>query len=142
MDERFKPPVGVPEGKEKLKRRLLIAEDERLIRSDYVEFLTEQGYIVDAVENGELLLEKLRTSKENYDIVITDNDMPVLTGIEIMRAIHEDPRFNNLPVIMISAYITNEMEDEIKGFGYTLLNKPISLSNIAKTVESILNKDK
>ena len=65
--------------------RILIVDDERVIRDILCEFLALEGFVVRGVEDGERALAELRTRP--YDLVITDLKMPKLSGIELLDRI-------------------------------------------------------
>ncbi len=88
------------EGKEKLSLRILVAEDYKDIRNMVKEMLEDKGYVVEAVENGQLLLDKLATGE--FDLIITDQNMPVMKGIEVLKKIRATEKTKNLPVIVFS----------------------------------------
>ncbi|MCE9549056.1 response regulator [Candidatus Nomurabacteria bacterium] len=142
MAESFDPTIkqDTPEGKEKLVRRILIAEDEHLIRDNYVDFFEAQGFIVDVVSDGQMLLDKLYNSTEKYDLVITDNNMPAVTGLEALKKIRGDERFNNLPIMMVSAE-EGKVEDEVKALDLTaFMYKPSLMADMLKKAEELWEK--
>ncbi len=79
--------------------KILFADDVADFRRFIPKGLERAGHSVDAVENGEQLLEKLSTGA--YDLVITDNDMGSgITGLEVLSKIRSQARFKDLPVIV------------------------------------------
>jgi CheY-like chemotaxis protein len=82
--------------------RILYAEDVANLRETMEAVLTRRGHTLTAVENGQLLLEKLEAGGE-YDVVLTDNDMPVMRGIDALHHLREDARFKDLPVLVFTA---------------------------------------
>jgi len=120
---------NLTENKEKLIKRILLAEDDDDLRKTLFEILTEAGgYTVDAVKNGELLLEKLFAGKEKYSLIITDNDMPKVKGIEALKKIRENNSFKNLPVIVNSGDV--DIEEEVKRLNAFFTNKSIKKVDI------------
>ena len=80
-------------------RRILIAEDDNMIRQIISDFLVGDGYIVSAAADGEQAWEALR--RDNYDLLVTDNSMPRLTGIKLIERIRKAGM--SLPVIVASS---------------------------------------
>ena len=80
-------------------RKILVVDDEPLLCQLYGELLTETGFEVDATPDGASAWEALQ-SKE-YDLVITDNQMPVLSGMELLLKMHHARL--TVPVILTSA---------------------------------------
>ncbi|MEK7088838.1 MAG: response regulator [Patescibacteria group bacterium] len=129
MDESIKPNlVNNTEEKEKLVKRILLAEDDDDLRETFLEILEAGGYTVDAVKDGQFLLEKLFTEKEKYDLIITDNDIPKVKGVEALKKIRENDSFKNLPVIVNSGNI--DIEEEVKRLNAFFINKTIKKVDI------------
>jgi len=78
-------------------RRILLVEDEAELRRFNTEVLTRNGYCVDAVEDGALAWEVLNA--RSYDLLITDNSMPKVTGIELLKKLQNA----NMAVAVIMA---------------------------------------
>ncbi len=76
---------------------ILIVEDDQDVRDIYRSFLEPRFVVLDA-ENGRAALEMLRT--HSVDLVISDVHMPVMNGVELIRALRADPAFARLPVIV------------------------------------------
>ena len=65
--------------------RILVVDDERVIREILAEFLTLEGFSVNTVEDGEKALTELRTRP--YDLVISDLKMPRVSGLQLLEKI-------------------------------------------------------
>lgn len=61
---------------------------------------------VDEAEDGQVALQKLRSG--NYQFVITDWNMPNMTGIELVQEIRKDPKLKHLPILMVTAEAKKE----------------------------------
>ena len=119
----------MPEG------RILIIDDEDSIR-DYLSMMLErEGYEVSASESGKKAL-KLNTKKA-YDVVITDIQLPGMTGLEILTALREsDPE---LPVIIITGHASQESAIEALNMGaFYYLLKPVSNEELKQVVRTAL----
>ncbi len=80
----------------------MLVEDNELNREIAYELLSEQGLIVDAVENGREALELLKQQPENfYELIFMDIQMPVMNGYEATRSIGagESSYWKKLPII-------------------------------------------
>jgi len=84
--------------------RILVVEDDLLIRQLNEEWLTGEGYRVDVVPDGEAGLEALQLHA--YDLVITDNSMPKMTGLELITKLHSTGL--SLPVILASGGLAHK----------------------------------
>lgn len=78
------------------RHRILVVDDELLVRRLNTEMLVFSGYDVDAAENGAAAWDALQVNR--YDLMITDNDMPKVTGIELIKKVRATRLA--LPVIM------------------------------------------
>lgn len=79
---------------------LLVAEDSLLQRQMIVTTLKSEGYTVLDAEDGSLALALLKRNR--CDLVLTDVEMPNMTGLEFTRAIREDPALREIPVLMLT----------------------------------------
>lgn len=82
------------------KKRIIIVEDDAVLRDVLFEKLTKSGYIVDKAEDGVIAMEKIHAAKP--DCVLLDILMPRKGGIEVLEDLHADPAFRDIPVIIIS----------------------------------------
>lgn len=89
--------------------RILLVEDNELNQEVALELLRNVGFIVDLAVNGKIALEKIRAA--DYDIVLMDMQMPVMDGQTAVREIRQDPRFKNLPVVAMTANVTQNDRD-------------------------------
>lgn len=103
--------------------RILIVDDEALIRKILTKYLSEKSYEVDTADNGRQALEKL--DQNNFDLVLTDLRMPEMGGNELLRAMSE--RHPAIPKIILTGYGTNEdIIIALKTGAYDFLTKPIT----------------
>jgi len=117
------------------RRRILVVDDEPLIRQLYVETLADSGYQVDSAEDGAVAWEALQASP--YDLLITDYLMPKVSGVELLKHIYATQMF--LPVIMATATFPEEVfirHPELQP-KITLL-KPHTASDLLGVVEEVL----
>ena len=109
------------------KEKVLIVDDEYLIRWSLAENLKEEGYRCTMAETGEEALEKFRA--ETPDLVLLDMKLPGIDGIQVLEQIKEsDPE---VPVIMITA--TSQVDVAVKAMrlgAYDYVNKPFDLTEI------------
>ena len=89
---------------ERLSRRILVVEDDPLIRDLNTRMLMDVGYQVDAVEDGSVAWDTLQV--KTFDLLITDNSMPNVTGLELIEKMRVAGIA--LPVIMATAVLPQE----------------------------------
>lgn len=100
-------PVVVPAGK----KRVLLAEDSIITRTQECRILTDAGYEVITAVDGLDALHKL--AREKFDAIVTDVNMPNLNGLELARRIRCEARYAHLPVILVTSLESNE--DRMRG---------------------------
>jgi CheY-like chemotaxis protein len=118
-------------------KRVLVVDDERLVRDLLVEALSGWGISPEAADGGERALEILGSG--DFDLVITDAVMPGVTGLELLREIKKE--YPDLKVIVITGYAR---EDDIARYvvagADAYLAKPILMEELRTLVEEILSK--
>ena len=108
-----------------------MVDDDGDLRRLSAEVLISSGYQVDAAEDGEAGWEALQA--RNYDLLITDNDMPNLSGLELVKKLHSARMA--LPVILASG--TLPIWDESLQLA-AMLPKPFSIDELLGTVKEVL----
>ena len=117
------------------KFRIVVAEDETLIRMDLVEMLTESGYeVVGQGANGEEAIELVNTHKP--DLVILDVKMPVLDGISAAEKI-----INSCPVLMLTAFSQKELVERARDSGVmAYVVKPFTINDLLPAIEISISR--
>ena len=91
------------------RRRILLIDDSSFYRRYIGQFLDKNGYEVVLARQGEEALSILRqTAAAPFDVVITDIEMPVMDGIELVREIRKNEKWRNLPVVAISNHTQSQ----------------------------------
>ncbi|WP_305042647.1 sigma-54-dependent transcriptional regulator [Geoalkalibacter sp.] len=119
------------------KKRILIVDDEAVIREAIRRSLDGDSYQVDLAPSGHLALEKLQES--DYQLVISDLKMPGMNGMDVLKAIKIlQPE---IPVIMITGYSTIDSAVEaMKNGAFDYLAKPFTPEQIRERVEKALDQ--
>ena len=115
--------------------KILIVEDDRMIREGVVEFLREFKY--EMVEAGDGL-DALKKFNHEINLVILDIKLPSMSGLEVLRKIREKSR---VPVLMMTAF--SDEESQIMAFSNLadgFMEKPFSLPVLKARVEALLKK--
>ena len=117
--------------------KVLVADDELHIIHVVAIKLRNNGYEVITASNGAEAYEL--ACQERPDIVVTDYQMPLMTGIELIEKMLGDDRTRNTPVILLTARsfaITEEMQQSL-GVS-NCLSKPFSPKELLKTIQDLL----
>ena len=120
--------------------KILCVDDEDPIRKLCTVYLAKRGYKVEAVSNGVEAL-KLIESKGPPDLVVTDVNMPLMNGLELVKRLREDRRTARTPIIVLSA--AKQEQDILAGYSHgadDYIGKPIDLAVLAAKIETILRQ--
>jgi len=118
-------------------RRVVVAEDEGLIRLDLVEMLREEGYdVVGEASDGQQAVEL--AEKHRPDLVILDVKMPVLDGISAAEQIVSR---RVAPVVMLTAFSQRDLvERAVEAGAMAYLVKPFAKSDLVPTIEVAISR--
>jgi two-component system cell cycle response regulator DivK len=121
-------------------KTVLIAEDNAVNRELLRELLEIRGYAVIETCNGEEALQQIAEAQP--DILLVDLGMPVLDGFGTIHRIRDDPTFNSLPVLAVTAYAMRGDREKILNSGFDgYLSKPINPGALDHELERLLNKN-
>ena len=117
------------------KIKILVAEDETIIRLDLVEMLTEAGYeVVAQAENGAVAIELVKQHKP--DLAILDVKMPEVDGITAAEQI-----ISIAPVLMLTAFSQRELVERARDAGVmAYVVKPFSIDDLVPAIEIAISR--
>jgi CheY-like chemotaxis protein len=119
---------------------VLLVDDEEMIVNVTGQILERFGYTVVARTNSLDALEEFQEKPDEFDLVITDQVMPNMTGTELAREILAIRK--NLPVILCSGFPEKICREELASIGIKhFIMKPISRQELASIVHEILNNE-
>ena len=119
-------------------RRILVVDDEPGIRQSLSGALEDDGYSVEAVENGEACLEAL--GRAEFELVLLDIWLPGMDGMEVLSRVQEIPFAERPLVVMISGHANIEGAVKATKLGaFDFLEKPLSLEKISVAVKNALD---
>jgi len=95
-----------------MSKKILVVDDEEVIRKFVKIHLSKLGYEVEVVEDGAKAVEQL--AKEDFDLLICDIMMPNKNGWEVIKEVRSNPKTKDIPVIVLTA--KNEDADMFKGY--------------------------
>ena len=120
--------------------KFLVVDDFSTMRRIVRNLLKELGYTnVDEAEDGVVALQKLRGG--SFQFVVTDWNMPNMTGIELLKAIRADDGLKHLPVLMITAEAKKENIIEAAQSGASgYIVKPFTAGTLEEKMSKIFEK--
>ena len=117
--------------------KILIVEDNALNIKLFCDLLAAHGHEPEAVTDSRNALDAAH--QFSPDLVITDIQLPHVSGLELIRMIRSDEQLSAIPIMAVTAYSTTEDEERIRGAGaQAYVSKPISVMRFAQTVEDLL----
>ena len=121
-------------------KRILLAEDEEVLRMLVVDTLEDEDYIVDEAADGGEAMDLLQN--HSYDLVILDYMMPVFTGLEVIEKIRHAETKERTKILMLSAKNQSDEQKQILQAGADyFMAKPFSPMKLLELVEDILNDE-
>jgi two-component system cell cycle response regulator DivK len=119
--------------------KILIVEDNALNIKLFCDLLAAHGHEPEAVTDSRNALDVARDFEP--DLVITDIQLPHVSGLELIRLLRADDRLAEVPIMAVTAYAARGDEERIRAAGaQAYVSKPISVVRFAETVEDLLKK--
>ena len=122
------------------KKHILLVEDQENVHYMQVVLLKRLGYEVSSAMSGLEGLDMVRENPTKYDLIITDYNMPEMTGLEMVQQIHFD--LPDMPFILVSGYSEEKIRsiidhhDAIKA----VMQKPVSKEALSEKIKSVLSE--
>jgi two-component system response regulator PilR (NtrC family) len=118
-----------------MKPRILVVDDEESIREFLDIMLRKEGYEVTCVEDGKVATETLK--KKSFDLIISDLQMPHITGIELLKHVKET--YPDVLFMLITAFGTTESAVEAMKMGaYDYITKPFKIDEVRINIANAL----
>jgi len=118
-------------------KRILLAEDEEVLRMLVVDTLEEEEYEVDEAADGTEAVQLFE--RNNYDLLVLDYMMPGLTGLEVIEHVRQKDK--EVKILMLSAKSQQyEQEKVIEAGANYFMAKPFSPLELKDKIEDILNE--
>ena len=120
--------------------KILVVEDDPSILEMLKYCLESQGYMIIPAENGRTGLNWVKEGQ--MDLALIDLGLPDMDGLEVCKAIKENPRTRSTPVIILTGNNSNEarIESRLSANANLFLNKPIDAGDLRKAVAKMFEK--
>jgi CheY-like chemotaxis protein len=120
--------------------RIIVVEDANQTRRSISTVLEGAGFIVHQAKNGLEAMDKLLSYDDSnqFDLLLTDIFMPVMTGLELMRLIQQRKIF--LPIVAITGYSDKELVDQLDRLNcHHVIDKPFNSDVLLRTVKQVFS---
>lgn len=115
---------------------ILYAEDEGALRKQETKIYSKIFKEVFEAEDGEEAFEIFKKNQDKIDIIVTDINMPKMSGLDLARAVNE---ISNVPFIVTTAYANTEYMLEALDVGIKkYINKPVTINKIIQDIEKVV----
>jgi PAS domain S-box-containing protein len=130
--------ITLPKSKPEAGENILVVDDEHGIRqlhTRYIKRVLPNANVLHAADGTEAI----QLAREFHpQVIISDNDMPDLDGLELVRNLKADPATSDIPIIIVTGQDSDSNREALKQYGISaILNKPVSPEQIAKVLRSI-----
>jgi two-component system cell cycle response regulator DivK len=117
--------------------KILIVEDNALNVKLFCDLLAAHGHDARAVTDGRFALDEAKGFRP--DLVITDIQLPHVTGFDLIRMIRDDRQLKHVPIMAVTAYAAAADEERIRSAGaQAYVSKPISVAKFVAQVNELL----
>jgi CheY-like chemotaxis protein len=112
------------------------ADDDLAVRTIVKRVLRRAGHDVTTYDDGAALVQNARFY--HPDVVVTDNEMPVMNGLQVVQALHDDPDTADIPVVLASGSVSEATAAEVLRAGDQLVPKPFTPAQLQAGVDAAL----
>jgi DNA-binding response OmpR family regulator len=119
------------------RKKILVIDDEMINLEFFEVMLSKLGFVVEKAMNGEDGLNMVK--KFSPDLIIMDNIMPRMSGWELTKILKNDPKYQEIPIIMLSAL--DDVKDKVEGFELGIddyITKPFNFSEVLARIRAVL----
>ena len=116
--------------------KILIVEDDKIIREGISEYLSEFGYIIIEAKDGREALSKFNN---DINLIILDIQIPYINGLDVLKEIRKKSK---LPILILTAFSDEEYKiDAFTNFADGYVEKPFSLPVLKARIDSLIKKN-
>jgi DNA-binding response OmpR family regulator len=121
-----------------MNKTILVVEDTVDTRELLHLYLTKEGFtVITAADGGEGLY---RANTDHPDLIITDFNMPNLSGLDLIKQLRDEPEFTKIPIIAVTAYGKDFSEEAMSAGANETVQKPFEFEALVAVVRSLLKQ--
>lgn len=121
-------------------KKILIGEDSSVIQNLAKKILEFQNFEITSAKNGQEVLNHLE--KYSFDVVLLDINMPIMDGMDCVRAIRANAseKISKIPIIAITGNARNYTKEDFEEAGFNeMLAKPLNFDHLVTMVKSLID---
>jgi len=115
--------------------RIMVVDDEESVANVLAEILRNYNYEITVETNSKEALKRFSNGPDLYDLIITDSDMPNLTGIDLAKAINDIK--SDVPVLLITGYAVDSIDNDSENIK-AVLTKPFETPDLIKNINRLI----
>jgi DNA-binding NtrC family response regulator len=115
--------------------KILIVDDDDDFRGLLADVFTQAGYEVTAANSAQRALGEF--AEDTFDAVVTDHNMPEMTGEELIQNIRETEP--DIPIILVSGYLNQDLIQNLKNVNTEIFHKPLNVISLLRKTEEKLS---
>jgi two-component system chemotaxis response regulator CheY len=120
-------------------KHILIVDDSESIRELVSLTLSSEGYQLTVAINGKDALDKLITSEDKVDLILSDLNMPIMDGISFLKHVRLDEKYKFIPFLMLTTETLENKKTEAKQSGATgWIIKPFVKDKLLAVIQKVL----
>ncbi len=120
--------------------KILIVEDNADSCAYLARLLEVKGYIVFTAKDGLEALQEIEAY--NPDLIVSDIVTPRVDRIQMVKALRAIPKYQNIPVLMISAFGSGNLHEAIKAGANEAMRKPIDFDQFFQSLDNLLSENR
>lgn len=118
-------------------KQILVVDDSQVIRAMLVADLSRRGFAVDEASGGRSGLERARSKQ--YDLVVTDQNMPGMEGLTLVKSLREMAGYENTPILVLTTETSDEMKAKFRQAGASgWMSKPYTPERMTNALAKFL----
>ena len=121
-----------------MRQKLLIVEDDATVREMLALILNEAGFFVVTAGDGRAGLDCAWC--ERPDLILTDLEMPVMNGIQMILRLRQEPDLQNIPVLVLSSVPASILAEAVSAGAREALQKPVQVGMLIALIRQILGR--
>ena len=118
-------------------KRVLVAEDTPFFRQLVKSYLSSETMIVDTAVNGKEALDML--GRDKYDLLLSDIEMPIMDGIELIKEVRNSKTLRNMPAISLTSLNTDEDKKRCLEAGYNTYLAKLNREEFHNSIKKIFD---